>query len=106
MDVSAVTFPFQIKKKKKKRSTVVFLKWLIINGLQYSLQCFQRFPYLVQPGRHMKTAFPFSAFQRQQYFAPAVKVTKPLAVFRVGKMRPGIIVHFFKPGEALFISGE
>ena len=54
----------------------------------------------------METTFPFSSFERQQHFAPAVKVTKPFFVFRVGKMRPGVFVHFFKPAQAFFISGE
>lgn len=41
-----------------------------------SLQCFQCFPNLEQPARHVETAFPFSTFQWQQHLSPAVEVTK------------------------------
>ena len=54
----------------------------------------------------MKTAFPFSTFQRQQQLSPAVQVTKPLPSRGIREMRPGIVVNFFEPLETLRIAGQ
>ena len=54
----------------------------------------------------MEATFPFSALERKQHFALAVKIAKPFRMFGVGKMRPYVVVNTIEPFKAFLATGE
>ncbi len=58
---------------------------------------FKCFMNLIEGARNVKTAFPFSAFQRKQHFATTIQITEPLAILLIPEMLPGVLMYFFKP---------
>ena len=69
-------------------------------------QVFQNAPALEESAWHVEATFPFSALERKQHFALAVKITKPFRMFGVGKMRPYVVVNTVEPFKAFLASGE
>jgi hypothetical protein len=45
----------------------------------------------------VETAFPFTTFEVEEYFALTVEIAPPLAMFRIFEMLPSVIMHFLKP---------
>ena len=69
-------------------------------------QVFQNAPALEESAWHVEATFPFSALERKQHFALAVKIAKPFRMFGVGKMRPYVVVNTVEPFKAFLATGE
>jgi hypothetical protein len=52
----------------------------------------------------METTFPFATFGFDEYFSSSIEVAKPFIMKWVFKVLPGVLVHFFEPLRATFIT--
>ena len=53
----------------------------------------------------MEAALPFSSFERQKNFSPAVEITVPLRILRVLEFGPEVVIQLFKPFSICKLKG-